>query len=460
MRERKREFGTYLIFDYRGVEEHLSKMAAKGWRLEKIGPWFWTYRRAEPARTVYAVTYLAGASQFDPESSGTQAALEDLCASAGWEKAADWAQMQIFLNERPDPLPLETDESVRLEAIRRSMRKGFLPWGIALLLLALFFAGLQIKTLLTDPFHLLSSNSGLFTALMWDLLVILQAGNLFSYRRWYRRSLRSVARGGPCAETGPGLRRFNQAVLCLVLLLAAGYLAVLLLSADTWTAAYLFLYLAAVCLLVFVVDRVRRKLRKAGLSRRSNLFLTLAADVVLAFVLVGGITVVFLRSGVLSGGGETYLYQRQEWDVEPQALPLTIEDLTGQHYEHVRRYSYNGGSVLIRERSCREAVLDGEDLLVLDYDITALALPGLYHMTLAHCQAEWTDSGYYAWTEADPVPWGAEAAYQLRWGSGRFWYARPNYILCWQDRIVQLNLPELDPTPGQMSIIGEKLQNA
>ena len=29
MRDRKREFGTYLIFDYRGVEEHLMKMAAR-----------------------------------------------------------------------------------------------------------------------------------------------------------------------------------------------------------------------------------------------------------------------------------------------------------------------------------------------------------------------------------------------------------------------------------------------
>ena len=69
MRNTKREFCSYLIFDYRGVEAHLSQMAARGWRLEKIGPWFWTYRRAEPAQVAYAVTYLPSVSQFSPEPS-------------------------------------------------------------------------------------------------------------------------------------------------------------------------------------------------------------------------------------------------------------------------------------------------------------------------------------------------------------------------------------------------------
>ena len=49
MRERKRELsGSYQPFDYRGVEEHLADMAAKGWRLERVGSYFWTYRGRSP----------------------------------------------------------------------------------------------------------------------------------------------------------------------------------------------------------------------------------------------------------------------------------------------------------------------------------------------------------------------------------------------------------------------------
>ena len=50
-------WNTFQLYDYRGVEEHLSAMAAKGWRLEKAGNQLWTYRRAEPAKVRYAVTY-------------------------------------------------------------------------------------------------------------------------------------------------------------------------------------------------------------------------------------------------------------------------------------------------------------------------------------------------------------------------------------------------------------------
>lgn len=458
MRNTKREFCSYLIFDYRGVEAHLSQMAARGWRLEKIGPWFWTYRRAEPAQVAYAVTYLPSVSQFSPEPSADRENLEELCAAAGWEPVAEWVQMQIFANERPDPVPLETEESVRLEIIHRSMKKNFLPWTVVVLVLALVMAGLQVKTLLTDPYSLLSSTN-FFPSFVWELLLVLQAGNLLWYGRWLRRSRRSVAQGGACADAGPGLRRFNLVILWLVLAMAALFLVSTLLTTGAEIGLFVVCYTAGLVLLILLVDRTRRALKRRGTARGLNVFLTLLVDVVLAVVLVGGSTwLLFSSRGLFNG--ETYHYQGQTWDAAPVSLPLTVEDVTGQHYEHVRRYDIGSGSLLIRERSCRETVLAGEDLVILDYDITTLALPGLYDLALEHCQSEWTDGGYYAWTEVDPALWGAEAAYQLRWGSGGSWVTRPNYILCWPDRIVQLSLSELDPTPEQMAVIGETLQAA
>lgn len=458
MRNTKREFFSYLIFDYRGVEAHLSKMAARGWRLEKIGPYFWTYRRAEPAQVAYAVTYLPSVSQFSPEPSADRENLEELCVAAGWEPVAEWAQMQIFANQRPDPVPLETDESVRLEVIHRSMKKNFLPWNVVGLVLALVMAGLQVKTLLTDPYSLLSSTN-LFPSFVWDLLVVLQAGNLLWYGRWLRKSRRSVAQGGACADVGPGLRRFNLVILWLVLALAALFLVSTLLTTGVEIGLFMVCYTAGLVLLILLVDRTRRALKRRGTVRGLNIFLTLLVDVVLAIVLVGGSTwLLFSSRGLFNG--ETYHYQGQTWDADPVSLPLTVEDVTGKHYEHVRRYDNGSGSLLIRERRCQEIVLDRENQVLLGYDITTLALPGLYDLALEHCQSEWTDDGYYAWSEADPAPWGAVAAYQLRWGDGGSWVTRPNYILCWPDRIVQLSLSDLDPTPEQMAVIGEKLQSA
>ena len=86
MKNRKRRFVNFNLYDYQAVEEHLSAMAARGWRLEKAGNQIWTYRRAEPAKVRYAVTYSPSLSQFDPGPTEGQERLEDLCAAAGWEK--------------------------------------------------------------------------------------------------------------------------------------------------------------------------------------------------------------------------------------------------------------------------------------------------------------------------------------------------------------------------------------
>lgn len=462
MSERKREVCSYLLFDYRGVEEHLMKMAARGWRLEKVGTYFWTYRRAEPARVTYAVTYLPDASQFDPDPSEQQASLAELCAAAGWEKAADWGQMQIFVNERPDPVPLETDESVRLEAIRRSMKKDFLLWNRVLLALAAVMTLLQVKTLVTDPIHLLSSNSGLITAVLWDAVVVQAAATLLTYRRWCRRSAASVARGGPCADPGRGLRRLNRVVLWLAVLCLAFFFVSSAASADGGTVLFLLCYLAVFVLVAYLVNRVRRYLQREGVSRRANLGITLLVDVVLAVVLVGGLTGGYLAlslNGTFSGR-ETYTYDGREWDADPEPLPLTLEDLTGESYPHVRRSRYGSGSLLVREDNCHDYVLDEQDHgKILDYTVTT-ALPVLGDLAAEHILKEWTDRGYYDYAETDPAPWGAEAAYRRIYDDGWDRYATDDYLLCWPDRVVEISLTDVDLTPEVMAAVGKKLGSA
>lgn len=459
MSNRKREVCSYLLFDYRGVEAHLMKMAARGWRLEKVGTYFWTYRRAEPARVTYAVTYLPDASQFDPDPSEQQASLAELCAAAGWEKAADWGQMQIFVNERPDPVPLETDESVRLEVIRRSMKKSFQPWGIAALVLAAVMAILQIKTLLTDPYSLLSSTN-LFTSFVWELLLVLQAGNLLWYGRWLRKSRRSVAQGGACADVGPGLRRFNLVILWLVLALAALFLVSTLLTTGAEIGLFVVCYTAGLVLLILLVDRTRRALKRRGTARGLNIFLTLLVDVVLAVVLAGGSTWLLFSSRDLFNG-ETYHYQGQTWDADPVSLPLTVEDVTGESYAHIRRSRYGSGSLLVREDNCHDYVLDEQDHgKILDYTVTTAALPVLGDLAAEHVLKEWTDRGYYDYAETDPAPWGAEAAYRRIYDDGWDRYATDDYLLCWPDRVVEISLTDVDLTPEVMAAVGEKLGSA
>ena len=94
------ELADNLLFDYEAVEKHLEKMAAKGWRIDKINTNLWKYRKAKPAKVKYAVTYAPDASVFDPHPTMNQQTLADFCAQAGWVKVGDWSQAQVFVNER------------------------------------------------------------------------------------------------------------------------------------------------------------------------------------------------------------------------------------------------------------------------------------------------------------------------------------------------------------------------
>ena len=84
MKDRKASLNLYSPCDWKAVERHLTRMAAKGWRLEYVGHACWHYRRSAPAAVHYAVTWLPGLSAYAPEPTVEEADLSELCAAAGW----------------------------------------------------------------------------------------------------------------------------------------------------------------------------------------------------------------------------------------------------------------------------------------------------------------------------------------------------------------------------------------
>lgn len=451
------------LYDYRRVEEHLSAMAAKGWRLESIGARLWKYRRAEPARVRYAVTYIQDSSQFNPGPTKSQLSLEELCAAAGWVKVTDWFQMQIYCSEAEAPIPLETEEAVRLEAIHRSMKRNFLPANTIFLIVSLVLSGLFIRTLIVDPLRILEDNSRLFTGPLFLLLSVLLSVSLANYWLWRRRSGRSVAQGGSCAVPWK-LRWLDRLSQGLVFLWTGLYLLFYLAGGQNGPVVYFAVYMLFFCLLVYLLRKTTALFRRLNFSWGLNLFLSLLADVVLGAVLFGGLTYAAIHGGWFSGSkGETYLYLQEEWDVSPIDLPLTVSDLTGEKYSHIRRYEYVQGSVFVPRRSCRETVREGDDRFWLSYKITK-PQAWLYDKVLEDTLSPSEDkvsfrgtsfSWVYTWEEVPAAPWGAEAAYR------QFLDGEPRdaWLLVFPDRLAELS-PDWELTPEQMALAGEILKNA
>ena len=62
----KRRMEFFAFYDDQGIARHLERMAQKGWLIERINNYFWTYRKIEPQRLRFAVTYFPEASDFNP----------------------------------------------------------------------------------------------------------------------------------------------------------------------------------------------------------------------------------------------------------------------------------------------------------------------------------------------------------------------------------------------------------
>ena len=189
MKDRRIAFELLELYDWHGVERRLERQAAKGWRLEKIVSPFWYYRRAKPAQVRYAVTYLPNVGEATPRPDPEAQALDAVCTAAGWEKICDWNGMQIFSNEQPNPLPLETDERLRLQAIHQTLKRQWMGLmvllAVLLFLLLLFCWGGQAS----GP-----------TQYIWRAMlccgVLYPVSELGLYGLWYLRARRAEGLGG------------------------------------------------------------------------------------------------------------------------------------------------------------------------------------------------------------------------------------------------------------------------
>ena len=466
MRNTKRELPLFSMYDHTGMERHLEEMAVQGWMLEKTTGFGWVYRRCEARRVRYAVTYFPKASAYEPGPSEDKQIFQDYCAQAGWELVSDAAQRQIFRTEAENPLPIETDAAIQVDNIHRAMKRSFLPSHFALMAVSLLWAGLLGWRLMTDPIGLLSSNSNLFTAFCWTIVLALSLLEVGGYFLWHRRAKAAAMRDGSFTPTRS--HRRLQAVMLVVVLMA---LAVWLLASaldSGRTLAFALAGLLHVMILVALVNLLTRFLKRRKVSARTNRTVTLVSAVVLSslsLVLMGYGIFRMIDHGWFGEhqGADTYTFHGLTWDVYRDPLPLTVEDLmdidTSDSYSYEWR---DDSSVLLANlEATQHARLDvPEPIPELDYQIILVKLPLFYSLCrdsfLSRAARHNDQMPPEYWDEyrlTDFPAWDAQSVYQLY----RAGEPCDRYLVCWPDRILQIDF-NWTPTAKQAALAAEKLR--
>ena len=466
MRNTKRRLELYSFYDHTGIALHLEKMAEKGWFIERITSTGWVYRRIEPKKLRFAISYYPKASEFDPEPTGEQKMFHDFCEHSGWIFVTNSAQMQIFYNERENPVPIETEPALELETIHRAAKKNFLPAYFVLLAISLLNGVLFISRLMGDPIGLLSSAASLFTGFALTMLLLLCIAELSRYFSW-RSKARKAAERDEFLETS-GNVRLQCFILWAVGVGFVYWLITLIMAGSNLLRVVGLLMILYMATLIFLVNAIKQLLKRKKAPASVNRTVTMLSSFILAFAMMAVITFGTIRaaqSGVFEPDKETYEYKGHSFTIYLDELPLTVEDLLDVEFDGYIKERTSSESLLLGQFVMRQRPrMDAENFAEipnLEYTITVIKAPFLYDICkdrLLREQDETNDDrmpeGFKNVYEAqDAAPWGAQEVYRLvAQDSGPMnWY-----LLCYKDCIIEI-IFDWEPTPEQITIVAEKL---
>ena len=465
MKNTKREWmPLYSYLDWTAITAHLSDMAAQGWMLEKIGGWSWRYRRAEPRKLRFALTFFP-ASQFDPGPSENLATYRDYCAAAGWHLAAESAQVQIFCTEDEAAVPIETDPAVELSNIRRCVKRGFVGSYWALLALSLLQILFQCYRIWTDPVDTLSSTASLLAVLNWLPLDVLIITELIRYYRWQRKA-------EAAAETGSPLPDLRSIRWLNILVMAWSCVVILWLLASYWDSRGMFLLMAGMLLymglMVLLANTAKEAMKHLKAPRWVNIAATFGIIIALT---VGGTAAMGAWIIRNSGSGwledhppvETYECWGWTWSVYHDDIPLRIEALIETDYDRwSTRARVNSSFLLTHGEYTQRARVDALDQPDLQYE-TVTVKPGFFYNLCKKDFLSWVERHNKElprenWDEYRPVDapaWGADEVYRL------YYAGEPSnqFLVCWPDRMAEVNFDwSWTVTEDMMSTAAEALR--
>ena len=128
MNNTKKILCHFSFYDQIRIQEKLEEMAEQGWMVDKPGSFTWAFKRMEPKKLKFAVTYFPSASDFDPGPTDEELTKLDFCAQDGWQLAVRWGVMQIFYNENENAVPIETEPVAQVENVRKSTKQTAVYW--------------------------------------------------------------------------------------------------------------------------------------------------------------------------------------------------------------------------------------------------------------------------------------------------------------------------------------------
>lgn len=266
MKDTKRRLFRFSLYDRTGIAEYLVNQAKNGWMIEKIDNYGFKFRKTEPKKLSFAITYLPEFSEFTPLPNDGQIKLFEFCEHTGWKNVKSTLQLQVFYNESENPIPLETDALVELETIHKAGKKSFLLTGY----LFVFVSVLQLFSTVLKPFNIYS----ITYTILWSMLLIAHSLELIRYYKWRKKALKNAEIDGSFTPSKSNLIFKNILTVFLIIAL----LFMLVSAAFEFGSLIVINIILGVLLLLLSVSGVlyiSGVMRSSGISENTNRAITI-----------------------------------------------------------------------------------------------------------------------------------------------------------------------------------------
>ena len=347
MRELKLQLNIFSPRDYLRIEQHLCRMAEKGWMLEQVDRFFWRYKICEPKKLRFSVLFFQELDWEEP--------YKQQCKAAGWQFVSGFAGMQIFCTEDPDLAPIEIAPTPRWKAIHTStITRDRAMWrGLSLLAFVVLIN--SVITAFSDPIEVLADGPRLMYCILMLGIWIFVAADAIHYYHWRNKARRQFHKVGTLAELKGNLIGLTIGLGILVVLAL-----VVLVVEDSYGRIVTLLNIGSIVLslLAMAAYRLLRKRKSADTPVKPVVSLSIAA---VTFLVLG-----IIQSAMLGN-----------WDVtcQPEDMKLTVQALV-EDAEDGTCLIEEQSSIVLSDLTGRNIVA-GEEDAVLWYRITIAKYPEL-----------------------------------------------------------------------------------
>ncbi len=189
MKNRVTKFSPELrIYDFASIENRLNENAEKGLYLEKARGNFWTYKRDEHRDVRYAVSYFCGSSEFDSKKSDRLHDYIDMASEYGYEHVTNVDNLQVFVTNKDNYIPLETDDMQKFNNIISGVGKSYLRQMFISMLLISILIYASVMNMINYPFVFLSDNIGIISLFAFVISFAIFINRTIDFFIWKKRN--------------------------------------------------------------------------------------------------------------------------------------------------------------------------------------------------------------------------------------------------------------------------------